>query len=597
MRLSITKSKNNKCYMIIKDYTTSEGKRTTKVYESLGNQTQIEERFGKDNTIDKIQEYISNLNTELKNNKELPIYHKFDPNKRIDKDVRRTFNIGYLFLKDIYYSLSLDKMCNEISKKYKFEFDLNEILECLIYSRILWPSSKLSTYNQSDCFIEKPTFKYHDLLRSLDYLCKENDFIQKTLFNNSNKIVDRNYKVIYYDCTNFFFYTEENDFQSFHISKQHQPRPLVQMGLFMDADGLPVSMNITPGNTAESKTMIPNEEKILEQFDMKGKNIIVCTDAAMCNDDIKNFNVKEGRGFVITQPIKKLKNELKEIALDKKGWRILGNIHDIYNLDDYENDDNFKNKHYNTIFYKEVECETKSVKQTLLITFSYKYQAYQHKLKLHQFERAQKLVDKVNNHNKNVKNKKDVQSIKITVNQNDPKRFIKTIKTTDSGEVATNITYSIDEDVFKEEEKYNGLYGITTNLIDDTASVIKIMHGRWEIEESFRIMKEEFDSDNAYLSLEQRIRAHFLTCYLALFEYRLLEKKLNEKYNEDKYSVYQIIDTLQSMNVLELKGDGYIPEYTRTDLTDDLHSIFGIYTDKNIISYKKFKEFLKKVKQ
>lgn len=599
MRLCTSKSKNTCWYSIIQDYTTSDGKRTTRIYEKIGNPQQAQERFGKVDTINKMKEYVANLNELLKEGKELPTYHRYDPNKRIEKNIRRSFNIGYLFLKDIYYSLNLDKMCDNISHKYDFEFDLNSILECLIYSRILWPSSKLSTYNQSNKFIEKTNFEYHQILRSLDYLTKENDYIQKFLFDNSNKVIDRNYKVIYYDCTNFYFYTEENEFQRYAISKQHQPLPLVQMGLFMDADGLPFAMNINPGNTSEGKTMVPNEEKFLEQYDMKGKNIIVCTDAAMCNDDIKKFNIKEGRGFVITQSIKASSKNIKEIALDKSGWRILGDIKSIYNLNDIEllitgnDEEHKKNKelYYNKIFYKEIECETKSVKQTLIITFSFKYQDYQHKLKAHQFERAKKLVEEVNKKNKNATKKADIEEIKISKNLNDPKRFVKLIKTTKSGEVANYIQYEVDEELLKEEEKYNGLYGISTNLINETETIIKVMNGRWEIEESFRIMKEEFDANNVYLTLEDRIKAHFLICYLALFEYRLLEHKLN-----DKYTVYEIINALREMNVLETKGDGYVPAYTRTDLTDDLHQIFGINTDNEIITYKKFKEILNKVK-
>ena len=584
MRIKVTKSKNKVHYSIIKDYTTSDGKRTTKVFENLGNQEQIEERFGFQNTLDKIKEYISSLDE-----KPLPLYK--DPNKKIEKNVRRKFNVGYLFLKSIYYSLNLDKMCNEIKDKYQFKFNLNSILECLIYSRILWPSSKLSTYEQSDKFLDKPNFEYQHILRALSYIAKEFDYIQKFLFDNSNNVINRNYKVIYYDCTNFFFYTEENEFQRYGICKQHQPLPLVQMGLFMDADGLPFALNINPGNASEQKTLIPSEEKFLADYNMDGKNIVICTDAAMCSDEIKKFNVTDGRGFVITQSIKKLKEELKTWALEPDGWRILGNLVDIFNINDIEKNEDLKNSYYNKIFYKEIECETKSVKQTLIVTFSFKYQAWQKKIKQKQFERAQKLVDEINKKNQNVKKKKDVQKIKISKNPNDPKRFVKEYSTTSCGEVADIIVYSVDKVLYDEEEKFNGFYGITTNLINDTQTVIKVMKGRWEIEESFKIMKEEFDSNNVYLSREDRIRAHFLICYLALFEYRLLERKL-----DDKYTMYEIIDCLRDMDVLETKGDGYFPDYTRTDLTDDLHQIFGLNTDTEIITYKKMKEILSQVK-
>ena len=287
--------------------------------------------------------------------------------------------------------------------------------------------------------------------------------------------------------------------------------------------------------------------------------------------------------FVLTQQCVVMKLKL----LDKTGWRILGNIKDIYNLEEIEEDEDLKQKYYNTIFYKEIECETKSVKQALIVTFSFKYQEYQHNLKAHQLERAQKLVEEVNKKNKNIKKKKDLETIKITKNQNDPKRFIKQVNTTDEGEVAYNIEYLIDKEIYNNEEKYNGLYGITTNLIDDTETIIKVIKGRWEIEESFRIMKNDFDSGTVHLSKEDRIKGHFITCYLALFIYRYLEHQL-----DDKYTVHEIVAKLQEMKMLDQKGKGYQPTYTRTDLTDDLHQILGINTDNEILTYKKIKKIL-----
>ena len=587
MRLKTSTSKNSTSYYIIMDYKNLNGKRSTYIYENLGNINNLQERFGKVNTMNKVNEYINSLNQMIKDNKEPPVHITLNPNKQIEKNDDRIFFSGHLFLRKIYYDLGINKICENIKNKYKFTFDLNSVVECLVFSRIIWPSSKLSTYEQSRKFIGNYDFELQHVYRSLSYLANELNNIQKELFDNSNKVLDRNYKIIYYDCTNYSFYTEEDDFKRYGIAKNHMPLPLVQMGLFMDADGYPFAMNINPGNTSESQTMIPTEKDFLEKYNMKGNNIIVCTDAAMCNDDIKKFNVQDGRGFVITQSIKKLKDELKDFALDKTGWRILGNIKNIYNLEEIEKNELLKNKYYNTIFYKEIECETKSVKQTLIVTFSFKYQEYQHNLKTHQLQRARILVDEVNKKNKIAKKKKDVETIKITKNQNDPKRFIKQINTTSTGEVAYNIEYIIDEEIYNNEEKYNGFYGITTNLIDDTETIIKVIKGRWEIEESFRIMKNDFDSGTIHLSREDRIKGHFITCYLALFIYRYLEHKLN-----DKYTVFEIVKKLQEMKMLEQKGYGYQPSYTRNDLTDDLHHFLGINTDNEIITYKKIKKIL-----
>ena len=587
MRLKTVSTKSNNNYAIIADYKNLNGKKSTYIYENLGNDQKLKERFGSVNTMDKVKEYINSLNKMIKDGKELPVNLTLNPNKQIEKNVNRCFFSGHFFLRKIYYDLGIDKICKNIQDKYKFTFDINAIVECLLYARIIWPSSKLSTYEQSRKFIGNYDFALQHVYRALTYLSQEIDTIQKELFDNSNKIIDRNYKVIYYDCTNYFFYTEENDFQKYGISKQHQPHPLVQMGLFMDADGYPFAMNINPGNTSETKTMIPTEEKFLKNYNMAGSNIIVCTDAAMCTDEIKKFNVKDGRGFVITQSIKKLNNKLQEFALDRNGWRILGNLINIYNLYEIEKDEQLKKKYFNAIFYKEIECETSSVKQTLIVTFSFKYQAYQHNLKTHQLERARKLVEEINKKNRKIAKKKDVEKIKISKNPNDPKRFIKEIKTTDVGEIACNIEYIIDEEIYNNEEKYNGLYAITTNLINDTATIIKVMNGRWEIEESFRIMKDDFDSGTVHLSREDRIKGHFITCFLSLFIYRYLEHQLN-----DKYTVNEIISKLQEMKLLEHKGKGFEPIQTRDDLTDALHEFLGINTDTEIITYKKIKEIL-----
>ena len=585
MRLKKTITKSNTTYCIIIDYKNMQGKKTTAIYEALGNDEKLIERFGKDNTMAKVQEYIDSLNQLIKEGKEPPVILPLNPNKRIEKGINRSFFIGHIFLRKIYYDLGIDKICENIKNKYHFSFDINSIVECLVFARIIWPASKLSTFKQSRKFIGNYDFDLQHVYRTLTYLAKEITTIQKELFDYSNDVMNRNYKVIYYDCTNFFFYTEEDDFKRYAISKQHQPLPLVQMGLFMDYDGYPFAMNINPGNKAESTTMIPSEEKFLNEYNMEGKNIVVCTDAAMCTDEIKNFNIQDGRGFVITQSIKKLNNSLQQFALDKTGWRILGNIHDIYNLDEIEKDNEAKQAYYNKIFYKEIECETKSVKQTLIVTFSFKYQEYQHKLKEHQLQRAMKLVEETNKKNRNAKKAKDIEKIKVAKNPNDPKRFIKGIAITDAGEVANNIEYVIDTEIYTNEEKYNGFYGITTNLIDDTETVVKVMKGRWEIEESFRIMKDDFDAGTVHLSNIDRIKGHFITCFISLFIYRYLEHQL-----DNKYTVCEIVSKLQEMLVLEHKGKGYEPVYTRDDLTDDLHRFLGINTDTEFINYKKIQK-------
>ena len=572
MRLKITKSKNYVHYSIISDYITLTGKRTTKVFENLGNQEQIEKRFGKENTIEEIKKYINKLNNE---NKETIIKKEFNPNKRISPGIKRQFNVGYLFLEKLYYQLNINKICEDLQDKYQFHFNLNEILSYLIYARIIYPSSKLQTFRQCQNFIEQPKFKLHDEYRALSYIAENMDYIQENLFNNSKKVIERNSKVIYYDCTNYFFEIDEEDnLRKYGISKEHKPNPIVGMGLFMDGDGFPLSCNIYPGNKNEQETLLPEENKIVNNFKLNNTKIILCTDAGLSSDKIKKFNIENNRAFVITQSLKKLKNEDKIQVFDKSGWRISGDLKNIYNLEKINNDDELREKYYNTIFYKIIPTETKSVKQDLIVTFCFKYLDYNRNIRNNQIEKAKKSIE-TNNVTRKGKN------------QNDYRRFVETINSTNTGEIADKTSYSINQSIIEEEEKYDGYYALTTNLVGDVKEILKIVKGRWEIEESFRIMKTDFLARPVNLSREDRIKAHFMTCFISLFIYRLLEKKL-----EYKYTTSQILGTLKNMTVLEHKGCGYEPEYERTNLTDDLHEIFKFNTDYEIVSYKKMKKIL-----
>ena len=576
MRLKISKSKNTILFYIIKDYTRN-GKRSTKIVKRIGNLEDVKTMAGDTDYKEWLKEYVRGFNEKHGRNEVVLI--KKNTRKIIKKDINNSFNVGYLFLEKIYNELNIKDMCENIQNKYQFHFDLNEILSYLVYARIIYPSSKLETFKQCQNFIEQPNFKLHDEYRVLSYIANNMDFIQKELFNNSKKVINRNSKVIYYDCTNYFFEIDnEDNIRKYGINKQHQPKLQVGMGLFMDDDGLPLSCNIYPGNMNEQKTLIPEENKIVNDFKLDNTKIILCTDAGLASDEIKKFNIKDNRGFVITQSLKKLKESYKEKIFDKTEWRIPKDLKNIYNLETIENDEQLREKYYDTLFYKIIETETKSVKQDLIVTFSFKYFDYNRNIRNNQIERA----------------KKSIETNQITrkgKNQNDYKRFINSLNSTDNGEVAENITYSINQDVIDEEEKYDGYYALTTNLIDDISEILKIVKGRWEIEESFRIMKSDFLARPVNLSREDRIKAHFMTCFISLFIYRLLEKKLNYK-----YTTSQILETLRNMKVLESKGDGYIPEYTRTDLTDDLHELFGFRTDYELNTYKDFKKIFEHIK-
>lgn len=600
-RIKTSTSKNSKNYSIIEDYYRN-GKRTTKVVEYIGTQAKITELAQTDNlTIDTwLQNYLNrykekqNISTELQE-----VIIKKYANRLIPRDTLQQFNVGYLFLKDIYYSLKIDKIVKEISKKYKFEFDLNEVLSNLVFSRIIYPSSKLKTYELSKNFIETPMYNLENIYRGLTYLNIEMDFIQKEIYNNSKLVIDRNTRIMYFDCTNYYFdINEETELQKYGKGKDGKAKPLVGMGLFMDGNGLPIAMNIYPGNENETKHLIPLQEKMENDFELINKQTIICTDAAMCTDEIKQFNIKDGKAFVITQSIKKLKEEYKKEIFEDSDWRIIGDLSKTYKLSEILSDDELSKKHYETIFYKIVPTETAHVVQDLIVTFQIKYRDYLRNVRNGQIERANKKIGSTNKGDK----------IKLSVNPNDFRRLIKeevsdfkkTKKKKTNGTNSLNANnekttyyyfYSIDQDKVKDEEKYDGYYGITTNLNGNIEDILKISKNRWEIEESFRILKTDFDSGTVHLSREDRIKAHFLTCFISLLIYRILENKLDYKYTNT-----QIIEKLKEMNMYEEKGTGYSPAYTRTDLTDNLHEVFGFRTDYEIINYENFKKIFIKVK-
>lgn len=571
MRLHIVESKNSKSLYVIKSVYFNK-KRTSKVVEKLGTYDELKKKLDEDPIV-WAKKYVEQLNKEIKKEQK-DVLIAFNPSKLISKEQPCSFNIGYLFLQKIYYELGLDIICKNISKKYKFEYDLNDILSRLIYSRIIYPSSKLATCELSKKFLETPRFELQHIYRSLEVLSKETDLIQSELYKNSLNISSRNTDVLYYDCTNYFFEVEEESgLKQYGKSKEHRPNPIVQMGLFMDGNGIPLAFNISSGNTNEQITLTPLEEKILHDFNLS--KFVVCTDAGLSSYVNRKFNDKQGRFFITTQSIKKLKKHLKEWALNPNGWR-LDNTNKEYTLEEINsNYDEFKDK----IFFKERWINENNLEQKLIVTYSLKYKYYQQEIRNSQIERAK---DKLNS-----------KSFKLDrYNQNDFKRFIRKTNITSDGEIAEKKVFSLNTEIIKNEEQFDGFYGVCTNLEKDVHEIIPINKRRWEIEESFRILKSEFKARPVYLSRDDRITAHFTTCFLSLVILRFLEKRLDEKYTS-----HHIITTLKEMNVLEKLEQGHIPLYTRTDLTDDLHDKFGFRTDYQIITAAKIKKILKNTKK
>lgn len=570
MRLQISKSKNSASFYVVKSVY-SEGKRTNKIVEKLGTYEELKEKLGNIDPYEWAESYVEELNQLEKENKQIDVIAKYSPSKIIEKDIQRSFNGGYLFLQKIYHELGLNKICKKILDKHKFTFDLNSILSRLIYGRVIFPASKLATHQLSKKFIEQPNFDVHQIYRALEIIAKESDYIQSEIYNNSLKISKRNSGILYYDCTNYYFEIEQSEgLKQYGYSKEHKPNPIVQMGLFMDGNGIPLAFSIAKGNTNEQLTLKPLEEKILSDFNLS--KFVVCTDAGLASNANRKFNDKDDRAFITTQSIKKLKSYLKDWALNSEDWHLSGD-NKIYNIEQLDEE-----KYTDKIFYKERWTKENGLEQKMIVTYSIKHKLYQRKVRNSQIERALKMIN-----TNPTKLKK--------ANQNDFKRFIEKTHYTYDGKEAKKESYSIDSELILEEEAFDGFYAVCTNLEDDADSIININKRRWEIEESFRIMKSEFKARPIYLSRDDRIEAHFMTCFLSLMIYRFLEKRLNEK-----YTCNEIIEGLRDMNFNEIKAEGYLPSYTRTDFTDDLHDAFGFRTDYEIVTLKEMKKILKTTK-
>ena len=574
MRIMKGKS-SNPTYHVIQDVRRN-GKRSTEIIENLGSASEICEKYHVSDADAWADDYIKRKREEAAS-KDHKVLIPYNTSAVIDKDKRLSFNAGYLFLQQIYYQLGLPSICKKIKKENSFEYDLDNILSRLIYGRVLFPSSKLSCYEQSQELIEKPKFELHQVYRALTTLSENSDMIQAELYKRSKKLVKRNTGVLFYDCTNYFFEMErESGLKQYGPSKEHRPNPIVQMGLFMDKSGIPLAFCINPGNQNEQLSLKPLEQQIMRDFELS--KFIVCTDAGLSSEANRKFNNYGERSFITTQSIKKLKAELKDWCLDPKGWELEGSKkkYDISKLDDTP-------ENRKKIFYKQklIEGYDKerdiTFDQTIIVTYSLKYKEYQQTVRNRQIERARKLIEKPSSADKR--------------SQNDAKRFIKKTPFTNDGEIASRAMYELDEAVIAEESRYDGFYAVCTNLYDDPADIAKINHDRWEIEESFRIMKSEFEARPVYLQRDDRIEAHFLTCFIALMIYRILEKKLG-----DRYTCEEIIKTLRELDMRKVGEHGYIPSYTRTQLTDSLHEQAGFRTDYELITPKSMAGIIRRTK-
>lgn len=593
MKLTISKSKNATLYYVQKSYRTDSGKSSTRTVERLGTIEEVKARFGEENTMDAVKEYIKGLTLADKEQRR-DVVVKLSQNKMIKQNEQNSYNGGYLFLQKVYYELGLDKICNKIEKRHKNEYGLNSILSMLLYTRILYPGSKLSSLEDAKNFIEQPKVDIHQVYRALSLLSKESDGIQAAVYKNSLKLGARHDKVIYYDCTNYYFESEEeNGLRQYGRSKENRPNPIVQMGLFTDMDGIPLAFCINPGNTAETTTLKPLEDKLKEDFGLS--KVVVCTDGGLASyENRKNDHVGE-RAFITVQSLKKLEKSLQDWSMETTGWKIaeFKDTNETQKADmDKQHDKEYDlskldpKEYANMLFYKErwikVGKKNDQLEQRLIVTFSFKYKEYLQHIREKQIARAQSIIER------------GVVE-KCGKGQNDPKRFIKRDSCTVDGELAEYTSYSLNQEMIDQEARFDGFYGICTDLEDKATDVIKTNGGRWIIEDCFRITKTEFEARPVYLQRDDRIKAHFLTCFLALILYKYLAKKINRAGYH--FSANNIISTLKDMNFVSVAGEGYIPTYTRTDLTNNLHGSAGFRTDTQIVSKQRMKSIISESKK
>ena len=589
MRLGWAKKGNSISYYVHKTIRV-DGKNKSLVIKRLGSEKFICETYGVTDAKAWAKEQVRLMN-EAENEESATFAIELCSATDLVLNDQRRFNGGYLFLQDVYYELGLDKICRAISARHAFDFDLNDILSKLIYTRILFPSSKKSSFEEAKRFIEQPSFELHDIYRALSVIAGESDYIQSRLFKNSAAVSDRRTGVIYYDCTNFYFEIEQaEDDKQYGPGKEHRPLPIVEMGLFMDTDGIPIAFGIYPGNENEQNTMIPLEKKMLEKFDLS--EFVVCTDAGLSsasNRHFNNYDKEDGfRAFITTQSLKKLKGHLKDWALAPTGWSLDGDASETtYDIRDLDNSADRDKVFYKSRWIKEKSTirtenggtKTIEIEQQLIVSYSIKYRDYLRSIRNGQIERARKMVE-------------NGETSTGRKRPNDPKRFIKTDHATADGEAADVSASYIDQAAIDNEEQYDGFYAVCTNLDDDVKNIVKVNQRRWEIEECFRIMKSDFEARPVYVKRQDRILAHFITCFIALIVYRYLEKKLG-----NKYTITEILSTLQKMEFVKHEGMGYQPIYTRTELTDALHDAFGFCTSKQIVPTKKMKNICSMTKK
>lgn len=563
-KLTITRSKNAKCFYIQTTYRKRDGHLSSKTVKKLGNEKFIKENYGVDDAEAWARAELERMRQKAREEKQ-GLVIELNPVSLTDCS-ERIYNGGDIFIERIATLLGLRELCESISESHRFKFNLGDYLLRMVCSRILHPGSKLSDFINGNRFIENKELKLENFYRSLDVLTKEMDTLQGQIYRHTLGSIGRNTGVIYYDCTNVFFETEsDDDFRKYGHSKENRPNPLVQIGLFMDMDGLPLALCINPGNMSEQKTLQPLEEVLAEKFGLS--RFVVCTDGGLGSKDNRKFNVTEDRNFITVQSLKKLSAHYQEWATSPQGWQLRPRLKDDLhtrcaqeydlgeiNLDEYRED----------TFYKECLTDERAYEEHLIVTYSRKYDLYQKQLRTQQIQRA---ITKINR-----------GEIRRPKSPNDCRRFMKDTYFDDKGNPIEPITSAVlDREQIELEERFDGFNALATSLDDNPCDIIRVNSWRWEIEECFRVEKSDLDMRPVYVRTPQRIKAHFFICFIALLILKIMQKQMGSQ-----YPVSQIRKALSDMNLVKLEGFGYIPSFNNTPLTDEIQEQAKIHINRQI---------------
>ena len=582
--MQISRSKNSESFYVIRSVY-EKGKRTTIVYERLGTLTEVKQKAGAQDPYEWARAYVAELNRKEKESMEPTVMVPFSPDAELDSEKKIKYKCGHLFLQKLFYQLGWNHISAKTKANTDSEIPLNTILQMLLYTRILYPGSKKASWELYEDFLpaaRAEKVQLHQIYRGLDLIAEKSDMIQEYVYKSTEKYCKRNTEVLYYDCTNFFFEIEnEDNFRKYGHSKENRPNPIVQMGMFIDGDGIPLAVTVFPGNRNEQASLKPLEQKILKDFELS--KFIICTDAGLASRENRLFNTRPDRRYVVTQSLKTLPDPVREWALEKKGWFLEGDgERKTFNLDTI-NEETYRDR----IFYKEQIVTIAGLVQRLVVTYSIKSRDYQRSVRQRQIDRAIKTVTKKPQemeHNR----------------QTDYKRLIQMSFLTEDGEACTVKQLQLDTQTIAKEEMYDGFYGICTNLLPpsennpdgtDAMEILRINHMRWQIEDCFREMKTEFKSRPVYLSKENRIKAHFLLCSLSLILLKYLEKALKD-HRFTKFSTEKLLNQLRDMELVHFKGFGYVPASNPSPIISALQDIFQVPINKQIITEKNMKKIL-----